>query len=106
MNYAEILKAIKAYNAMTPEDVQETIKPIIKSWDIEFLAERLNITSGAIYQMNKKCYVARGMKPTFEHYASLMNLGVNPEHKKKEDKRKEKIRAKIAELEKKLENIR
>ena len=93
MDYAKILKAIKAYNAMTPAEVQETIKPIIKSWNVEFLAEKLGITPSAIYQMCKKCYVVRGMKPNFESYVILMNLGTSPEPKERKARKKKELTA-------------
>lgn len=74
MDYKEILKAIETYNKMTPIEVQNAIKPIIKKHDVKFLAEILGISVSAVYQYNKKCYVEAGHKPTFEHYVILMNL--------------------------------
>lgn len=79
MDYAEIVKAIKAYEKMTPAEVQEAIKPIIKRHDVKFIAEILGISVGAVYQYNKKCYVEAGHKPTFEHYVILMNLNTMEE---------------------------
>lgn len=37
MNYIEIAKAIEEFDSMTSEEIQNNIKPIIKSYSKEFL---------------------------------------------------------------------
>lgn len=41
MDYLEISKAIQEYEAMTSEEIQNELKPIIKSYDKDFLVSYL-----------------------------------------------------------------
>ena len=74
MNYKEIKNAIEAYDNMTPAEVQEAIKPIIKACDKKALSEYLGITVHSIYQYCRQCYVDNNCKPEFVTYARLMAL--------------------------------
>lgn len=82
MNYEEIIKAMDDYDKLTPAEVQEAIRPIIKSHNVEDISEKIGVAVGSVYQWNKRHYVEVGMKPKFEHYVRIMALGVNDSYVK------------------------
>lgn len=77
MDYKYICDMMEQYDNMTPEEVQNQVKPIIKSYNRRFLSEQLGISVDTTYNLCKKVYVARGNKPSFALYVKIMNLGIN-----------------------------
>lgn len=87
MDYTEIVKAIKEFEAMTSQEIQDQVKPIIKSYDIGFLSEHLGVSKAQLYRLCKKLFVERKEKTSFTLYAGIMALGINPDGKKRQRKR-------------------
>ena len=87
MNFKLILEAIKEYNSMTSLEVQEQIKPIIKSYPKDFLSNHLGLSESHLLRMCKKLYVDNGEKPLFHNYIKIMELGINPLSKEEYKKR-------------------
>ena len=82
IEYSKILEAIEEYNNMTSLEVQEQLKPIIKSYPKEFLANYLGLSESHLFRMCKKLYVDNGEKPLFHNYIKIISLGINPLSKK------------------------
>lgn len=74
MEYKKIYKAITEYEKMTSLEIQEQIKPIIKSFDKDFLSEYLGVSKSHLFRMCKKLYVENGEKPLFTNYIKIMRL--------------------------------
>lgn len=80
MNYIEIAKAIEEFDSMTSEEIQNNIKPIIKSYSKEFLSEYLGVSKENLYRMCKSLFVRNNEKIRFTTYIKIMSLGVNPKY--------------------------
>lgn len=81
MDYEYIKKCIDDYDGMSPTDVQNQIKPIIKSYRVDDLAAMLGVSTELLYCFCKKQYVVNNKKPSFATYIEIMAVGVNPECK-------------------------
>ena len=79
MDYKEIQKAIVEYNNMSSQDVQEQIKPIIKSYNRKDLATKLGISKEALYTYCKTWFAKEDKKPQFAIYIGIMALGESKE---------------------------
>lgn len=79
MNYKSIQAAIEVYERMSAQEVQDQVKPIIKSYDKEVLAKKLGLSENTLYQYCKTWFVEEGKKPDFTAYIGIMALGMNPE---------------------------
>lgn len=80
MNYIEIAKAIEDFDSMTSEEIQNNIKPIIKSYSKEFLSEYLEVSKENLYRMCKSLFVKNNEKIRFTTYVKIMSLGINPKY--------------------------
>ena len=80
MNYIEIAKAIEDFDSMTSEEIQNNIKPIIKSYSKEFLSEYLMVSKENLYRMCKSLFVRNNEKIRFTTYIKIMSLGINPKY--------------------------
>ena len=80
MNYLDIAKAIQDYDSMTSEEVQNNIKPIIKSYSKDFLSTYLGVSKENLYRMCKSLFVRNNEKIRFTTYIKIMSLGINPEY--------------------------
>lgn len=80
MNYIEIAKAIEDFDSMTSEEIQNNIKPIIKSYSKEFLSEYLGVSKENLYRMCKSLFVRNNEKIRFTTYIKIMSLGINPKY--------------------------
>lgn len=80
MDYAMILEAINKYNSMTSVEIQNKLKPIIKTYNKDYLTERLGITKHYIYRISKKWFAEKGLRVNFELYLKIMAMGVNPDY--------------------------
>lgn len=80
MNYAEVAEMIENYNSMTSVEVQNNIKPIIKSYNKEFLSSYLGVSKENLYRMCKSLFVKNNEKIRFTTYVKIMSLGINPEY--------------------------
>ena len=80
MEFTEILHMMHEYGRLTPEEVQNIIKPIIKGHEIDMLCCYLNRSKSHIYRMCKALYVRNGEKPPFEIYAKLIALKERDKH--------------------------
>ena len=74
MNYIEIAKAIEEFDSMTSEEIQNNIKPIIKSYSKEFLSEYLGVSKENLYRMCKSLFVRNNEKIRFTTYIKIMSL--------------------------------
>lgn len=77
MDYKAINNAIIAYEALTPEEVQKQIIPIIKSYDRKYLSEIINIAPDTLINMTKRVFVDMDKKPSFTTYVKIMAIGIN-----------------------------
>ena len=75
MNYIEIAKAIEDFDSMTSEEIQNNIKPIIKSYSKEFLSEYLGVSKENLYRMCKSLFVRNNEKIRFTTYIKIISLG-------------------------------
>lgn len=80
MNYLDIAKAIEDYDSMTSEEVQNNIKPIIKSYSKDFLSTYLGVSKENLYRMCKSIFVRNNEKIRFTTYIKIVSLGINPEY--------------------------
>ena len=83
MNYKEIEKEIQIFESMTSKEIQDKVKPIIKSYNRDFLSKYLGISKSHLYRMCKKLFVENNEKTEFTTYVKIMSLGIN-QHKKKD----------------------
>lgn len=83
MKYSEILEAIKEYEALTSEEIQSEIKPIIKSYDKEFLSSYLGVSKEHLYRICKKLFVENNERVQFTTYIKIVTLGKNPDYVEK-----------------------
>ena len=65
---------------MTSEEIQNNIKPIIKSYSKEFLSEYLEVSKENLYRMCKSLFVKNNEKIRFTTYVKIMSLGINPKY--------------------------
>ena len=86
MNYAEIVEEIRKFELMTSQEVQDQVKPIIKSYNVDFLSEHLGVSKHQLYRLCKKLFVEKEEKTSFSLYVGIMALGINPEGKKRRQK--------------------
>lgn len=77
MNYKAINNAIIAYEALTPEEVQKQITPIIKSYDRKYLSDKTGIAPDTLINMMKRIFVDMDKKPSFTTYVKIMAMGIN-----------------------------
>ena len=77
MNYKIINDAIIAYEALTPEEVQKQIAPIIKSYNRKYLSEKINVAPDTLINMTKRIFVDMDKKPSFTTYIKIMAMGIN-----------------------------
>ena len=77
MNYKLIYDAVMEYEKMTPLEIQEQIKPIIKSYKRKVLADKLGISESALCLYCKNPFVKDGRKPGFVTYIKIMSIGIN-----------------------------
>ena len=82
MNYKEIEKEIKIFESMTSKEIQDKVKPIIKSYNRDFLSKHIGISKSHLYRMCKKLFVDNNEKIEFATYVKIMSLGIN--YKKKD----------------------
>ena len=80
MDYKYICDMMEKYDAMSAEEVQKQIKPIIQSYDKTLLSEYTGIAKDTLYNLCKKVFVARGNKPSFILYTKIMNIGHNHDY--------------------------
>lgn len=88
--YLEILEEIKKYEALTSEEIQNEIKPIIKSYDKEFLSRYLGVSKEHLYRICKKLFVENNEKIQFTTYIKIVALGKNPDYIEKVYKARKK----------------
>lgn len=82
--YEVILNEIEKYEALTNLEVQNQIKPIIKSWGAKYVSEQTNINISHIYWHCKKESLIKADKLDFDMYIKIMALGINPKKRIKE----------------------
>lgn len=80
MEYLKILEIIKEYEALTSEEIQNEIKPIIKSYDKEFLSSYLGVSKEHLYRICKKLFVENNERIQFTTYIKIMALGKNSDY--------------------------
>ena len=80
MNYIEIVEAIEIYESMTSEEIQNDIKPIIKTYNKDFLSTYLKVSKENLYRMCKSLFVKNNEKIRFTTYVKIMSLGINREY--------------------------
>lgn len=90
MEYLEILESIKEYETMTSEEIQNNVKPIIKSYDKDFLVEYLGVSKEHLYRICKKLFVENQERMQFTTYIKIMTLGANPDYVAKSYKSRKK----------------
>lgn len=90
MEYNLILEAIKEYEKMTSEEIQKQIKPIIKSYDKNFLCSYLGVSKEHLYRICKKLFIENNERLQFTSYVKIMELGKNPDYIEKEYKIRQK----------------
>lgn len=78
MEHLKILEAIKEYEALTSEEIQNEIKPIIKSYDKEFLSNYLGVSKEHLYRICKRLFVENNERVQFTTYIKIVALGKNP----------------------------
>ena len=83
MKYSEILEAIKEYEALTSEEIQDELKPIIKSYDKEFLSKHLEMSKEQLYRICKRLFVENNERVQFTTYIKIVTLGKNPDYVEK-----------------------
>jgi hypothetical protein len=78
MKHLEILEAIKEFVTLTSEQIQNEIKPIIKSYDKEFLSSYLGVSKEHLYRICKRLFVENNERVQFTTYIKIVALGKNP----------------------------
>ena len=89
MEYLKILEAIKEYENMSSEEIQNNIKPIIKSYNTDFLSEHIGVSKENLYRICKKGFVEKQQRVQFTIYIKIMALGKNPNYVEKTHKPKQ-----------------
>lgn len=102
MDYETILEAIKQYDNMTSMEIQNQVKPIIKSYDKEFLCVYLGVSKEHLYRVCKKLFVENNEHLQFTTYIKIMQLGKNPDYVEKEYKVRKKCSNKTPEERKEI----
>ena len=83
MKCSEILEAIKRYETMTSKEIQDELKPIIKSYDKEFLSKHLEMSKEQLYRICKRLFVENNERVQFTTYIKIVTLGKNPDYVEK-----------------------
>lgn len=83
MKYSEILEVIKRYETMTSKEIQDELKPIIKSYDKEFLSKHLEMSKEQLYRICKRLFVENNERVQFTTYIKIVTLGKNPDYVEK-----------------------
>lgn len=73
------VELIEYYQKLTPQEIQDQIKPIIQSYRRKKLAKVLGVSVHVLYQYCKQIFVKQGGRPDFTIYAKIMALGPNPD---------------------------
>lgn len=83
MKCSEILEVIKRYETMTSKEIQDELKPIIKSYDKEFLSKHLEMSKEQLYRICKRLFVENNERVQFTTYIKIVTLGKNPDYVEK-----------------------
>lgn len=77
VNYKLIQDAIIEYENMTSLEIQNQVMPIIKSYNVNFLSEKIGVSKEVLYKCCKKGFVIKDWKLSFEIYIKIMAMGSN-----------------------------
>lgn len=78
MEALEVLKEIQNFENMTSEEIQNILKPIIKSYDKDFLSEYLGVSKEHLYRICKKLFIENNERVQFTSFIKLVALEKNP----------------------------
>lgn len=79
MKYADILEEIERYDRMTSEEIQNDVKPIIKSYSKNILSYYLNVSPSHLFRICKKMFVDNNERLKYDMYVKIMAIQENPE---------------------------
>ena len=77
-DYTMMAECAVEFLSMSSLEIQNQIKPIIKSYGFKELSNMLNVSEGTLRRYCKKAMIENDERPKFDVYVRLLALGVNP----------------------------
>lgn len=75
MDYEMILNEINRFEKLTSQEIQDELVPIIKSYNINYLAGLINVSKSNLQRICKRLFVNKNGRISFELYVKLLALG-------------------------------